>query len=438
MKRNFVALLKKESKNLFKGSIIFFVSATIVNLGNYLFNLVLGRWLGPAQFSDLSIIITLLLIVMFFAATMQTITARFTAIHKSDNDLEKIASLRKTMLKWAWSFGIFLFLTFSLGSLLLQRFFNTQFNLIFIIFGAGLPFYLTQGVNRGILQGQTRFGELSATYQAEMWARLIIGVGFSYLGWGTIGAVAGLSLSFVATWIVSLRAGRGLPSAAALSLKAQKSLVSYTGGVAITYLSQIVITNSDLIIVKHFYPAETAGEYAALALIGRVVFFATWAITTALFPIVAQRHKKGQKHYYLLILSLAMVIIISGTSIVFALSSPELIINTMFGKSFVNIAPLLWRYAVVAALYSLANVFISYHLSLGVKKGGIIALIAGCILVIGLWFKHDSIQQIIRTQTLVMGALLASMIVLNFILNRNRVIIPATDSDQLSQEFPKS
>lgn len=429
---NIIILLKKESKGLFKGSLIFFISASVVNLGNYLFNLVIGRWLGPAQFSDLSIIITLLLIVMFFAATMQTITARFTALHKSENDLGKIASLRKTMLKWAWFFGLSLFLIFSLGSLPLQQFFNTKSNLIFIIFGAGLPFYLAQGVNRGILQGQTRFGDLAVTYQAEMWTRLIIGVGFSYLGWGTIGAVAGLSLSFVATWIASLRAGRNLPSAAPLSMKVQKSLVSYTGGVAIAYLSQIIITNSDLIIVKHFYPAETAGEYAALSLIGRVVFFATWAITTALFPIVAQRHKKGQKHGYLLMLSLSMVIIISIVSIIFASLSPELIINTMFGKSFMNIAPLLWRYALVAALYSLANVFISYHLSLGLKKGGILALITGCILVIVLWFKHDSLQQIIGTQIMIMGMLLASMIGLNFILNRYSKPIQTTGPDQLS------
>ena len=35
------------------------VSALFVNAGNYLYNVVLGRLLGPAQFADAAILITL-------------------------------------------------------------------------------------------------------------------------------------------------------------------------------------------------------------------------------------------------------------------------------------------------------------------------------------------------------------------------------------------
>lgn len=191
-------------------------------------------------------------------------------------------------------------------------------------------------------------------------------------------------------------------------------LLSYTGGVSLTYLSQILITNSDIIIVKHFFPAEIAGEYAALALIGRVIYFATWAITTTLFPIVAQRQQSGKPHRHLLGLGLAIVMILSIVTIFFAWSSPELIIITLFGEAFISIASLLWHYAVAAALYSLANVFVSYHLSLGDKAGGIFALIGGFAQVLVLWFWHGSLQQIVGLQIMVMSVLFILLIGLNF------------------------
>src|SRR5579859_2939819 len=50
---------------LLVGSVLFFASTTLINLGNYIFNLVLGRQLGPSAFADLSLIVTLMLITTF-------------------------------------------------------------------------------------------------------------------------------------------------------------------------------------------------------------------------------------------------------------------------------------------------------------------------------------------------------------------------------------
>ena len=44
---------------------LFMVTILLVNGGNYLYNLILGRMLGPEAFSDAAILITLLLILSF-------------------------------------------------------------------------------------------------------------------------------------------------------------------------------------------------------------------------------------------------------------------------------------------------------------------------------------------------------------------------------------
>ncbi|HNB53624.1 MAG TPA: oligosaccharide flippase family protein, partial [Anaerolineales bacterium] len=392
-----------KSSPLLTGSALFFVSATVVNLGNYVFNLLMGRWLGPEAFSDVSIIVTLFLIVIFATATLQTITARYTALHTDDTT--EIAILRQTMIRWAWMLGGGLFVLFGAGAGFWQGVFHTQSAWPFAIFAVGLPFYLVQGVDRGVLQGQTRFMELAASYQAEMWVRLVAGVGFALLGWGVNGAVAGIALSFLATWGVASRAGRALPSVRPLPLQAQKELLAYSSGVSGAYLGQILINNSDILIVKHFFSAYEAGEYASLALIGRVIFFATWAVVTTLFPIVARRHKEGKPHRHLLALSLGGVVVISGTAIGATWLFPTWIVRTLFGEAYLGIAPLLWLYGVATALYALGNVVINYFLSLGKGQYSIVSVMAGIAQVAVLWTWHATLAQVVWAQVILMGGM---------------------------------
>jgi len=50
---------------------LFMLSGFLVNGGNYLYNLLLGRFLGPSAFSDAAILITFLLVLSFVAMTFQ-------------------------------------------------------------------------------------------------------------------------------------------------------------------------------------------------------------------------------------------------------------------------------------------------------------------------------------------------------------------------------
>ena len=92
------------------------------------------------------------------------------------------------MRRWALIAGLVLMLLFALGAPIWQRFFHTASFWPFVILAVGLPFYLMQGVDRGVLQGQTRFKLLSGSYQIEMWVRLLgaVRLGIPRLGreWG--------------------------------------------------------------------------------------------------------------------------------------------------------------------------------------------------------------------------------------------------------------
>ena len=163
-------------EGLLTGGALLFVSMTVVNGGNYLFNLVLGRWLGPAAFADLSLIVTLLLMVRFITAAFQLTSAKFAASHSVEEEWSRLAALRRWMGKQAWLWGGLMALVIAGGAPYWQQFFKTQSAWPFVILGIGLPIYLVQGVDRGLLQGQTLFKRLAASYQAEMWIRLLAAV----------------------------------------------------------------------------------------------------------------------------------------------------------------------------------------------------------------------------------------------------------------------
>lgn len=405
------------SKNSFlSGSVILLISMTVVNAGNYLYNLILGRWLGRAAFADLSLIVTLMLIVTFVTATFQLTAAKFAANYTADDQPDQLEGLRRWMGKIAWILGIILMLPLILAAPAWQSFFHTEQAWPFIILGVGLPIYFAQGVDRGILQGQMRFGRLALSYIAEMVARLGAGLAFVGLGWSVNGAVMGITLSFFATWFVAREFGKREPFS--LSDKQRTLIKTFAWPVIIVQISQILINNSDIIIVKRFFAPEEAGEYAALALIGRVVFFATWSVVTTLFPMVAQKHQSGEKHRHLLWVGLGLVMAVSTGIVLATIFIPELIVTILFGEAYLAIAPLLWLYAVATMIYALANVVVNYRLSADFAHGTYMATAAGLTQVITLWLFHDTLKQVVVAQIGIMSILLVALLAWDIWLSR--------------------
>ena len=400
---------KALQSRLISGGALLVASATLVNLGNYLFNLILGRWLGPAAFADLSLIVTLFLMTSFVTAAFQTPAARFAAIFTADRDPVQLSNLRRWLVRIAAGFGLGLVVLFVAGAPLWSRFFDTRSMLPFVIFGLFVPFYVIQGVDRGVLQGRTRFSWLALTYQGEMWSRLVFSMIFVALGWSVNGAVLGIGLSFVVAWGLARRVRIDLPVPTALESGLGVQVLAFAGPVLIAQLSQILINNSDILMVRRFYPAEMAGQYAALALMGRIVFFATWSIVIVMFPIVAQRSRRGESHRYLLYLALGIVLLISLVLVAGAYLFPEQIVQFLFGPAYLSIAPYLWLYALATMFYSLANVVIHYRLSLGEATGTYVAVGAGVAQIVLIWLFHTSILQIVLVQVALMVVLFLTL-----------------------------
>lgn len=400
---------------LASASALLMLSMTVVNAGNYIYNLIMGRWLGPSLFADLSLIVTLLLVVTFLTAPIQMTAARYSAIHTADGDEKTLASLRRFIWFVALGLGLMLTVFFAILAPALKSFFHTKSFLPFIIFGAALPFAMLQSVERGMLQGRTNFKILAVSYQVEMWSRLLVSILLVTLGLSVNGAVIGISLSFVFTWLVARSAVTGLRSRENISKEMRAELLAFAAPVLVSQLGQILINNSDVILVKRFFEASDAGRYAALALIGRIVFFATWSVVTTMFPIVAQKQKMGEPHAHLLWVSLGIVAGVSLPIVLLTLFVPEWVVSILFGDKYLSIANLLWFYALATTLYAMGNVVINYRLSLGMGRETGFAIAAGIAQVLGVIFFHQSLAQVVYVQVIVMATLFLALMWHNFL-----------------------
>ncbi|HKR97525.1 MAG TPA: hypothetical protein VJW55_19265, partial [Candidatus Angelobacter sp.] len=158
--------------------------------------------------------------------------------------------------------------------------------------------------------------------------------------------------------------------------------------------------------VKHFFPSDPAGIYAAVAQIGRLLYFAAWfGVVNAMFPVAAAAKDEHRKSHGIG-LPLLLVFGISIAFVLIAALFPHMIMGVIFGSRFVEIGWLLALYAVATGLYSLSVVFIAYEMSRRIANTGWLQLIFSAALVLGIGLFHGSLREVIIVRMVLMAILL--------------------------------
>ncbi len=385
-----------------KPSQLFMVSAMVVNIGNYLYNLALGRLLGPEAFADAAILITFLLILSFMAMTLQLSVAKFTG---SFDSAKKDAFLKYSR-KWSLIIGCAVGLLIFMLATPLRQWFQTDSVLMFKIFAVGVPLYFLMSVNRGYFQGEQEFVKLSITYQGEMLSRLFLTLAFILiLPFGSSELVAiGIVVSLFPGMLPYKKiVGKALPPIESEDISHLKKFVIVT---ALYELTQIIINNGDILLVKHFFDPHAAGLYSSMALIGRAVYFVAWMFVMLLLPEVVKLHKEGKDTQKLFFKYLGMITALTTGVVIITFLLPELIINVLFGNEYVEIAHLLWKYALASSLFALANVFVYYYLSLDKYLPVLLSGVFGLAQLGSIFIWHDSLATVVELQIIIMLGLL--------------------------------
>jgi len=391
------------------GSLIMLIGSGLVSVLNFAYNVAVARLLGPAEFGHAAVAITLLMLVSALTLSFQLVAAKLVARNEV---VEAKAAVYQTLLRRAWKVGLALGTALLIASGPVARYLNLPSAWMIVVLALGFAFYVPVGARRGAMQGMCQFRRLASSYVIEALLKLTGALLLVEFGMNALGAIAAISVSIICAYF--------LPVPAELKIKTHTRVpasLSEAVQAVVFFVGQVIISNCDIILVKHFFRPETAGLYATVALVGRVVFFASWMVVSAMFPISAGANP-AEDRKFILAVPVTFVVAISGAFIALMALAPDFVLHLVFGPHFTqgqSVDALLALYAAMSGLYSLSVVLIAYEMSRKVANTGWLQLVIALAIVAGIFVFHDTLRQVVMVQLVAMAALLVLVAVIPFL-----------------------
>jgi O-antigen/teichoic acid export membrane protein len=386
------------------GSMTLLVGSGLVSVVNLIYNIVIARALGATGFGHAVSVYTLLMLLSAVTLSFQFVCSKFVA---KSNSLPAKAAVYTLLHRRSLQVGALVGATLGLASPAISRYFNLPDPGLIILLAVGTTFYIPLGVRRGLLQGMYDFRRLSINFILEVGVKLGVTIACLALGFGVRGVIAAVSASVVAAYLFAppnreLRVGPQ-PAPAVSFLEGVQAIVFFVG--------QVVINNVDILLVKHFYPPAEAGLYAAIAVVGRVVYMASWSVVSSMFPLSAGV-ETPEPYRRSVLTPLLLVLFIAGLSLVGLWLLPNIVWRGLFGAGFhlamqngYSLLPML--YVAATSVYCLSVVLITYEMSRKIGSTGWLQLAFSGAIAVGIYWFHESLHQVIMVQLLLMLLMLA-------------------------------
>lgn len=383
------------------GSLVMLVGSGLVSGVNFLYNVVVARLLGPVGFGHAAAAVTMLMLVSAVTLAFQLVCAKFIARNPSPGAR---AAVYSTLLRRAWLVGGLIGAGMALASGPLTEYLRLPSPWVVLLLAAGMAFYVPLGVRRGGMQGICAFPRLASNFVLEVVVKFFAAVLLIRLGYGVLGAVGAITASVIVAYFLP----RMVPE---LRVRPESALpASFREGMQaiVFFVGMVVINNIDILLVKHLFTPLEAGLYAAVALVGRVLYFASWAVVSAMFPVSAGE-RAGERNLGVLVLPLLFVLGLSVLFISLLALFPGVIVSAVFGADFQEAKPLLSLYAATTGVYALAVVLMAYEISRKIANTAWLQLVFGGLLVLGISLFHSSLREVVIVQLVLMVALLIAV-----------------------------
>jgi O-antigen/teichoic acid export membrane protein len=378
------------------------------NALNYAFNLVMSRLLGPADFGALGALLALVLVGTVPGVALQAVVARHTTLAG-----QAVGRLWSRVLVAVVAVGGALGLLTVAASPAVAAFLHLpSLGPCLWLAAALLPLPLLSAV-QGMLQGREWFGVLAAVLLAAAAGRLAVGLGLVEGGLGVEGALAATAIGSAVAVLVAvprLRAqggwelrrggwrwpGKGSPAAA---------VAGEVAAAAAGVLGLLLLANVDVLLARHFLPAEESGLYAAGAVLTKIAFWAPQFVVTLVFPRLVTAADRRR----LLGRSAAVVAAVGAPLVVAAALAPQYAARLSFGEAYLDVGPTLPLFAALGT--GLALVQLVLFTGMAAADRGLYRLLLAAVAAeaaLVAVFLHDSVAQIVGASLAVVAALLVT------------------------------
>lgn len=408
---------------LISGSAIIVIGSMTANIFNYLYNLGMGRLLTVSEYGILASLISLFNIFVVFSTTITTVFSKFSAAFAAQNKKEFVGVLFKkgNFFVGGISFLITLLLIFSSSQI--ADFLHLQNILLINLIAVALFFTFLASLTFGILQGLLKFFSFSLIYLLTALSKFLIGVGLVILGFRLVGAVAAILIATIIGYLFAyLLVNRFLRRDKMENFKGSKlhkELLVYGLPVFLSNIGLTMIYTMDIILVKHFFSDVVAGQYAALSLMGRSIFFIVLPIISVAFPLIAQKKERNENLFKTVLLSISLIGIPSVVLSLIYFIFPKIILAIFFpAQEYAALASYLGPFSIFILFFTLSFFFINFYLSIGKTRVFLFTIAAAIVEIIFIIFFHSNILQIVIGLTTISFLLLTNLLLYYLIIIR--------------------
>lgn len=382
--------MPSDRDGLLKHGLWLFAATQIANACNLFFHVVMGRGLPPAEYSALSTLLNIMLVIGTPLEALRTSIAHFAAKASATGET---GMLRPVIRSWSiklLAVGLPLSLAGCAGSAWIAAYFHLPTVWPVIIMSLTITGLLFIPLLAGALQGVQAFGWMALSLQGLSVVRL--GLGWLLIATWSVTALSGVIAQFVGVALALAIGFAGLARILPRSMTstAEDAVGSYFSKALIMLAGYAVLMNMDIVLVRHYF-VEESKMFAQAATISRSIIFLPMPIALAMFPKVIGS-ESGRSTF---LKALAIVFALVAGGVAACLLIPQVPLQLMYKNSDPEAIRMVRLVILAMSPLGLTYLLMNYAMARHRFRAGIPLAVCAITYVGGVMLWHNRIENVI-------------------------------------------
>ncbi len=395
----------------FKGTAIFTVASLVVSIVNYIINLIIARGFSVAEYGEYASSFSYIALLgvpisafsLFIIKKISSVAAHDRAAYALSVEHWLFSHLRESIVFLTTSALVSFFILTSVSNLSVVSllfvfgfsFISVAISFFVAVFQADKKFLIAGVYLFGLAASKLLSGGFVIFFAPHLWLLYISQI------------VAMILLVFAGHRIIS-KEHQGT-TASIRFLHPLKYLLKKE--ILLTLLSAVGLVgmlNIDIVVANMVLPAQTLGQYAALSLLAKIIFYLGGPVSTVSLSFFSSSSQLESKKVF--ILALGFLTVVGLICLFFYASFSHMIVFFIFGNKYIEIIPFVWLAGLFGLLYVIVSLCTQYFLSQN-SKLSLLPLLGLVSQTIGLWLFHNSFFDIMLVNSVVTASVILLYIV---------------------------
>ena len=377
----------------------------IVNVLNLIYQLILVRLLTIVEFGILSSLVAIILIASQFIIPFRPVLTRFLAVYIAQDEEGKVRVLMRRAVRDLAVISLFILFIFLVLSDNIARWQQIDNPTDVILVGIIISATTLAVVPAAFLWGTQRFKHLALLSALPTFLKLLVGIILVWLGWGVAGALGGYIVFPVSMLIIGFFIIRSIRSCLPKGIGEAEDTISmmsiykYYIPTGLALFSFTLLTNSDVVLVKHFFSPQEAGFYSIAQIVGKIILFLPGAVVAVVFPKAAAAQAQNNSSFSILKKGLVIIALSNIFATLVCVLFPNAVLKLLTGKTNAESAQLVIWFALAMSFYALTWLNIFYNLSINQFRFILYLIILSVAQTAAIYIYHPNLISVIKILT---------------------------------------